>query len=258
MDRPLPRAWQTLLRYPVLALVPVVWELLSAGLLWLLGLRSPAPSSQFAVKFLLPSVLPSGGELLGAARVTFGIGAPFLLLAVAVVQLLLSSLVGAGFLHLLRGALRDQPPTWGRFTEGITRFGPRLLTWNLIIGGVVMIVALMGAAVGPAMALLMIIGFLLTLFLVLVPYLIVVDDCTVGEAVSHASGRFMENLGDLLVIALTSVALSAAVSFLLSALSIRWLVVASPLWGFMGTAMTLAVVAVVVPPWDTPQAQELA
>ncbi len=257
METPFSRAWDTIMRYPALALVPIAWDLLPAGLLWLLGYGTPAgqagPGRAFRIKFLLPSALPSGTELLGnTASVQFGAGGiPAGPILISLLLALVAALVTAGFLHLLVGALRGEAPSWDRFTDGVNRFGPRMLVWDLIVFAAVITAGLLAVLIGPAAIVLLLIGFLLALFLVLVPFLIVVEDLSVGDAVSRASGRFVEHFGGLVVIALASVILSAVVSITLSALGLSYLVLAAPIWGFLGTVFTLAVVSVLIPPWAT-------
>lgn len=247
MDSPLSRAWQALTRYPVLVLLPIAWDLVAAGLLWLLG-NEPARETgrKFNVQFLLPPDLPTGTELLGAGPNLMGFSAVGMLLAVAVA--VATAFVTAGFLHLLAGVLAEIPPTWDRFVEGLNRFGGRLLLWGLILMTFIVVGVFFATALGPVAILLAIIGLVAAVLLYLVPFLIVLEDMSVGEAVSHAPSRLMSEFADLFTVALTSVLLSAGLSLFLSLINLRTMWLASPLWAFFGTYLALGVVAIVRPP----------
>lgn len=251
-ESPLSRAWATLTRYPALVLVPILFDGLRAAVSWvgalLVGGGGGPAAEGGNIKFVLPPPLPSGTELMNSSpgtTLTTEAGLPGLL--IGFLMLLLTAYVTGGFLHLLVGALNSIPPTSDRFIDGLNRFGGRLLLWNLVVGAVVLLGLLLGAALGPVVILLALIGIVAAVLLLLVPYLIVAEDMGVGEAVSQSPHRLMANLGTLIVVALISVLLSAGISFLLSAMNLQSLWLTAPLWGFVGTVLNLAVVAVVRP-----------
>lgn len=246
MDSPLSRAWQALTRYPALILVPIVWDLVGAGVLRLFqGEPAREAGRKIDVRFLLPPDLPSGTELLGsgpdlASQSAVGMLA-FVAMAVA------TAFVTAGFLHLLAGALAEIPPTWDRFADGLNRFGGRLLLWGVILMLVLVVGVFFAAALGPVAILLAIIGLVAAILLYLVPFLIVLEDMSVGEAVSAAPSRLVSEFGALLPVALATMGISVGLSFLLSVINLRTMWLASPLWAFFGTFMALAVVEAVRP-----------
>ena len=246
MDSPLSRAWEALTRYPALVLVPIAWDLVGAGVLLLFGARPvPETGRKIDFRFLLPPDLPSGTELLGSGPNLMNQSAvgtvAFVVMAVA------TAFVTAGFLHLLAGALAEIPPTWDRFADGVNRFGGRLLLWGVILMLFLVVGVFFATALGPAAILLGIIGLVAVVLLYLVPFLIVLEDMSVGEAVSAAPTRLMSEFGALLPVALTSLGISVGLSVLLSVINLRTMWLASPLWGFFGTFLALAVVAVVRP-----------
>lgn len=176
MTSPLSRAWATLTRYPLLALIPVLWELMTFWLAFGLGgSRYPGSGAvhTVTVKLLLPSSLPSGADLIGTAISTpMHAIAPDTLLPVLISNIL-GAFVTAGYLHLLSRALQGETPSSGRFTEGAGRFGPRLLLWNLLVLAVLFLMSVLAAALAP---LALIALLLLALFYFLVPFLIVMRD----------------------------------------------------------------------------------
>jgi hypothetical protein len=249
LTSPLSRAWATLTRYPVLAVIPVLWELITFWLaVGLGGSRYPGAAAgsvhTITVKFLLPSSLPSGAELIGmATSSSIQSITPDTLLPVLIANIL-GAFVTAGYLHLLSGALQGKTPSWGRFTEGSGRFGPRLLLWNLLVMVVLFLVAVLAAAIAPIalMALL-----LLALLYLLVPFLVVTHDLPLPEALGGAPSALRSHLGELFPVGLASVALSIVCSFALTATGLSTLLVASPLWAWVGTWITLSVFAVLQP-----------
>lgn len=174
-----------------------------------------------------------------------GFSAVGMLLAVAMA--VATAFVTAGFLHLLTGALAEIPPTWDRFVEGLNRFGGRHLLWGLILMIVMLVGVFFAAALGPVAILLGIVGLVAAVLLYLVPFLIVLEDMSVGEVVSHAPSRLMSEFGALFTVALTSMLLSVGLSLFLSLINLRTMWLASPLWAFFGTYLALGVVATVRP-----------
>lgn len=249
MESPLSRAWSALTSYPALILIPIAWDALNFGLAWLFSgevVRQERPDVN--VKFLLPSGLPSGNELLGQAPNLLAFNSlPVWVLLIGLVMAAVSAFVTAGFLHLAAGTLNDRSPAWDGFVEGINRFGGRLFLWNLIVTGVVLFGALL-ATTGSGLALLFLIaGLIAAVAYCLVPFLIVTDDLGIGEAIAQAPGRLGQEFGSLIGVAVLSVIISAALSFFLSALGAQTLLLASPLWAFFGTFATLGVLAVLLP-----------
>ncbi|MDB4897537.1 MAG: hypothetical protein JWN15_3799 [Firmicutes bacterium] len=150
MTTPLSRAWSTLIRYPLLALIPVLWE---AGVFLLnlsLGsLPQRGPGNTFSLKLLLPQSLPSGADLISQSvtlNVQSFVGEPLVPMLIGTI---LGAMVTAGYLHLLNRALLGAAPSWRAFTEGAARFGPRLLLWNLLSMVMLFIVFILSAAVRP-------------------------------------------------------------------------------------------------------------
>lgn len=249
LQNPLGRAWATLLRFPVLLVVPVIWELVSVGLTWLIegaALR-PGPGQLAGIQFLLPPTMPAGSDLLASQsaidRLQAGFGSVLLLL----IMLILTPLVTAGYLYLLTGALDEVTPTWERFLEGLNRFGARLLGWNLLFGVLMLLGGLIAVVSGFLGILLLIGGFIAIIAYYLVPFVIVSEDLPVMEAAAQGPGWLSRNNGPLFGIAVASLLLSAALSLGLTVTGLRTLWIASPLWAFFGTWVTLAVLAVLRP-----------
>jgi hypothetical protein len=249
LTSPLSRAWATLTRYPVLAVIPVLWELITFWLaVGLGGSRYPGAGAgsvdTFTVKLLLPSSMPSGAELIGrATSASIQSITPDTLWPVLIATIL-GAFVTAGYLHLLSGALQGEAPSWVRLTEGSRRFGPRLLLWNLLVMVVLFVVGVLAAAIAPIalMALL-----LLALLYLLVPFLIVLHDVPLPEALARAPTALRTHLSRLIPVGLGSVALSIVCSFALTASGLSTLLLASPLWAWLGTWITLGVFAVLQP-----------
>ncbi|MFZ5815115.1 MAG: hypothetical protein ACOY93_07400 [Bacillota bacterium] len=249
LDSPLSRAWAALTRFPALVLVPIAWEALVTALMMLFkSVPAPGEGRTVTVKFLLPQTLPSGSELLGTGvNLVPGGHLPLPALLVGLLMALAGSFITAGFLHLLVGALDGLSPTWDRFAEGVNRFGSRLLAWTLLTVAAITLAVVIGMGLGQAAVLLLLVGLVAVILFYLVPFLIVAEDLSVGEAISRAPARLLAELGPLFVVALVSVLISVVLSFLLSSLGLRTLWLASPLWAFFGTFVTLGVVAVLKP-----------
>lgn len=247
MESSLGRAWNSITRYPLLMLVPLTWDglTLAAGLLfqtealWQRG-------NGVHLRFVIPSELPSGRELLQQTSQLAPNVSPALLLG-GLLLAILGALAGAGFLHLAGGALSDIPPTWDRFVEGINRYGAKLVLWKLIVSGLLFTFALVATVSAGLSLLLLVVGMVAALVYYLVPFLLVVEELSLGEALSRAPGRLGSALVDLMVITLVSVLCSLAFSFILSGFGMRTLLLASPLWAFSGSLFTLAVVAAIQP-----------
>ncbi|HYF93661.1 MAG TPA: hypothetical protein VD969_15715 [Symbiobacteriaceae bacterium] len=249
MNGPLSLGWAALTRYPVLFVIPVIWELAASTLVrLLLGPAQAAAGRNFTVKFLLPPSLPAGAELIGQGNKLGANQAGVLSILLAFLALMASAFVTAGYLHLLQGALRGTAPTWEQFVQGVNRFGGRLLQWHLLLGAVLLVTGLVAVALGPVGIILLIALLLAAIFLFLVEWLIVVQDMSLGEALSASPGWVRGRFGDLFPIALVSVGLSAGLSLLLSGTGLNSILLASPLWGWFGTWLALAVTAVVAGP----------
>lgn len=252
MQRPLSRAWETLTRYPALALVPLVWNLIAYGLFRLM-VAAPAAREghNVTVKFLLPTGLPDGSKLLGDTLTvgTTGLTMPAVVPGViGILTALAGAFVTAGYIHLLRLGLEGEAPTMEHFWEGFSRFGGRLLAFNLLLVAAFLIGLLVAVPLGVFGAILLLVAVLFSVVFILVEYLIVLEDLPVGEALSQAPGRLSEQLGSLFTVALVSLGLSALSSLVLSALGLKTVLLAIPLWAWIGTWLGLAVVAILLPP----------
>lgn len=261
MQSPLSRAWETLSRYPSLALIPLVWELLThwPGLLAGRAESAPPGTRTVQLKALLPSGLPSGGKLLGDtfSVSTSGISPGFLGpaaitmligLAAAILIALAGAFVTAGYLYLLRLALKNEPPTLNLFWEGLMHFGRRILLFNLIVFGIVLAIMGLALLLGPVALILALVGLVLAVVYILVEFLIIVEDLSLGEALRLAPARLQEHFGQLFPIGLVSLALSALISLTLSGLGLKTIFLAGPLWAWLGTWLALAVILVLLPP----------
>ncbi len=241
------RSWQALLRNPWMVLFPVGWDLLVWGATALTVSSLPQDAAKkVSVKFLLPPAMPAGGDLFDGS--TSSAGASLGAVALIVLIMLLSAPVKAGYLHVMAGALRGEETGWSRFIEGAKYYGGRMLLWHLLLA-VVMGVALLLALPLRAAALLLIIpGILAAFAFYLTDFLLVVSDMELGEALRAAPGMLAAHFGRLLQVGLTSVGVSAVLSLILSSVGLQTVFAASPLWGWFGTWVGMAVVAVISSP----------
>lgn len=257
MESNLSRAWETLCRFPVLVLIPLLWDLVNYMAVAGLGLIAVLPPGRsIQVKFLFPSTLPTGAGLIGGdAQINLLPGAlPPLatllaLIGTIAVTALLGALITGGFLYLLTGASRGEAPSWDRFREGVGRFGPRIFLLHLAVVGIGLIAFLIAWIVGFGILIL----FGLTALIVgvvysLTTFLMVVEDLSLGEALSAAPARLGQHLSALVPILLVSLGLSALCSAILTSTGLRTIFLAGPLWAWFGTWITLAVVTVLLPP----------
>jgi hypothetical protein len=245
LTTPLSRAWSTLIRYPLLALIPVLWE---AGVFLLnlsLGsLPQRGPGNTFSLKLLLPQSLPSGAELISQSvtlNVQSFVGEPVVPMLIGTI---LGAMVTAGYLHLLNRALLGAAPSWRAFAEGAARFGPRLLLWNLLSLVILFIVFILSAAV-PILP--MMIMMLLALLYFPAPFVVVVNGLSIPETVTTTPSILRAHLRDLIPVCVAALVMSAICSLGLTAAGLGLLLLASPLWGWFGTWVSLGVLAALQP-----------
>jgi hypothetical protein len=259
MQSNLSRAWDTLSRFPVLMLIPLLWDVLNylavAGL-GLATVQPPGRSVQF--KFLFPSSLPTGAGLIGGdAQINLMPGTlpPISTLLDLIVTIVVTALLGAfitgGFLHLLTEAVRGAAPSWEGFGEGVGRFGPRILLLHLAVVGIGLVALLIAWITGFGILILILFG--LTALIVgvvysLTTFLMVVEDLSLREALSVAPSRLGDHFRALVPVVLISLVLSALFSATLTSLGLRTIFLAGPLWAWFGTWISLAVITEVLPP----------
>lgn len=249
MNQPLRVGWQALRQHPGLVVVPIAWD----ALIWLLilatGRFQGPPPGTIPIKAVLPGTLPSGLNLLGLEpRLSAGSHLNPMGMLVSLLLAIGSAMVTAGFLHLLTGAVSGLSPTWDRFVDGVNRYTGRLLLWNLITLAVGLVVVIIAAA-GPLGFMLGLIAFVVLVAFALVPFVIVLEDLGLGDAIATAPERLRAHFGALLLVVLATLAVSFALSAFLATLASSGLIVqtalAIGLWSWFGTWTTLAVMTTI-------------
>jgi len=248
----LERGVRVVTRYWGLAMVPLLWDLfqwwwacwgvllgINTSWHWRMGPQA-ASTSNFQIKFTLPGSFPSIEQL----GITLGphpapeTGFHLLALVLGVVFLVAATFVRGGYLGCLNASLTGKPVRWPAFAYYGRYYFLRLMSLTLVILFISFLTGLFALVIqGPVFVLVLPVFMV---FFIFMDYALVVEDLTVGEALSRGPQVLWSGRGIFVGFIFVSLLLTGSLTWLLNYLGPLRVLLALILYPWLGTGLVAA------------------